>query len=217
MEHLTSKPPSSAREYYVNLFCSKYKLKPSKGSHGVRKALKSWWSLSTAERQPFVDKFNLMQEKIKENCVKYLKSVKPFMKKKIIGEGNGHCVSEHVISQEDNSEDINGSIHNEDTDQNNQDHAASVIFDPYPNDPASSHEIINATEKVLKLPEPTLPCAKNGKELFEMVTNATGENNLEWKDLSQVEKYKYRSAVFAIKREYIKEYQNYLESLPPVQ
>lgn len=51
---------------------------------------------------------------------------------------------------------------------------------------------------------------RTGKELFDMI-NENHDNS--WKNLTVKEKCRYSNAVLTIKKNYLKEYKNYLEQL----
>ncbi|XP_063548674.1 uncharacterized protein LOC134755918 [Cydia strobilella] len=66
------------------------------------------------------------------------------------------------------------------------------------------------------LPEPTLPTVMRPKELFEIIKASGARPELatvEWKNMSNKEKYMYIRATRNIQKDYLKNYEQYLESL----
>ncbi|XP_063616655.1 uncharacterized protein LOC134789903 [Cydia splendana] len=74
----------------------------------------------------------------------------------------------------------------------------------------------NETTTKTALPEPTLPTVMRPRELFEIIKASGARPDLatvEWKDLPSKEKYIYTRAKRTIQKDYLKNYEQYLESL----
>ncbi|XP_047985091.1 uncharacterized protein LOC125225420 [Leguminivora glycinivorella] len=101
------------------------------------------------------------------------------------------------------------------TEEPRQYYTASVIDEDI--DEPTAPGATNETKENASFTEPMLPTVMKPKELFEIVKNSGRRPELAtlaWKDLPKNEKLMYSRAVRKIKRDYLKQYEQYLESLP---
>ncbi|KAI5640538.1 hypothetical protein NE865_07083 [Phthorimaea operculella] len=222
MNRKPEKVPKSALSLYVKLYCKRKGGTDTKYHSNLIEATKSWLSLSKEEKQQFAKKLEECKVKYKHRFADYLKNAQPYLKKKPIQR------SPELNSIDETIAPVNDIIEpNEDENQVDTQAAQaenntlleidkSCWIESFAETQAPEHQEIIAEEETITdpLPEPIPPSVKSAVELFNIVRTMNGQDDKSWETLTNQEKRRYRAAVLTLKKEYIKKYKAYLESLP---
>ncbi|XP_013176479.1 PREDICTED: uncharacterized protein LOC106124398 [Papilio xuthus] len=222
--------PRSPLHLYIHFYCNKrHSLdKNVKKNHKLLKeATKSWLSLNDDEKQVFISKHNEVIADHKQKIAASLKKVKPYLRKKnqnhsrpensnnsdILGQNRVEISFNESVRE--NIPQNTSTITNVDKDDNKM---SDISFSLDQQVSSLINEKSNITQDQFfmqeKLPEPIPPRVMSGKELF-LLLGPEAENGTNWESLPDYKKRHYQSAVLTIKRNYIRSYRTFLESLEP--
>ncbi|CAK1601984.1 unnamed protein product [Parnassius mnemosyne] len=219
--------PKTALNLYVRLYCKKRKLVENKVTRKhttLMEATKSWLSLSKSEKEIFITKYNNIVNEYKKKIADSLKDAQPYLKKKDLlrYEKTTTIHTKNHGNQDKQNEEVN---YNKNNYQNTLEDSKPIIGAISTNDVLTSDlSFAESQENELPennsfgpeyLPEPIPPRFTSGKELYEMLMLRTKEETVNWSSLSVAEKRRYQNAILCIKRNYIKSYRSFLESLTP--
>ncbi|KAJ2947841.1 hypothetical protein O0L34_g9630 [Tuta absoluta] len=225
MDGKPDKVPKSALALYVKLYCRRKSGTDTKYHSNLIEATKSWLSLSKEEKQQFANKLEDCKLKYKHRFADYLKNAKPYLKKKPI----------ERLPEPVNVEETNTPINDitEPCDEENQaDTLAAQVqnnilleidkscwIESFAETRAPEYQESFAEEEPIsaQLPDPIPPSVKSAVQLFNIVRTMNDQDDKSWATLTNQEKSRYRTAVLSLKKEYIRKYKAYLESLPSKQ
>ncbi|XP_045777113.1 uncharacterized protein LOC123875365 isoform X2 [Maniola jurtina] len=192
--------PKGALSFYIELYC---KRKSETKKKLQQEALKSWVSLSKSEKKFFETKYKEYQCNFKRSIAKCLKNAEPYLKSKIVIPNRRKCLP-NVNCEEMNKEILQNEllISSKREIDDNEDCA-----DPTQNEGNIEVEAHNSYH------ESPIPTSQTAKGLFLMIKERE-ENSLMWEELTAKQKRRYADALRAIKRDYLKQYREYLEHLP---
>ncbi|CAH0724834.1 unnamed protein product, partial [Brenthis ino] len=216
------KIPNSALAFYAKIYCKKKRISKAKSTRVLIEATKSWLSLNKAEKQKIVSKYQEYKNYYRKAFAEHLKKAEPYLKKKLNKEefirnnvqidSNSTIHKDEIINlNTDQPQEFNYELSSENANnivksplplQNNTENVSLSSINGYGVDDMQHH-----VDQVL---EPAPPKLMTGKELFDMI-NENHDNS--WKNLTVKEKCRYSNAVLTIKKNYLKEYKNYLEQL----
>ncbi|XP_013135112.1 PREDICTED: uncharacterized protein LOC106100686 isoform X2 [Papilio polytes] len=221
--------PRSPLHLYINLYCNKRQLldqNVKKNHKLLKEATTSWLSLNDDEKQLFISKHDEIIAEHKQKIAVSLKDAKPYLRKKNkkLPENTKNSA---VFGQNQIEISFNDTLpvsiaQNTSTiDFGDTDKKRSEISFPQ-NEQNLSH--INETSTIIqdqqfiheKLPEPIPPRVMSGKELF-LLLGSEEENCVNWESLPDSKKRHYQRAVLTIKRNYLRSYRTFLESLEPIE
>ncbi|CAG4978914.1 unnamed protein product [Parnassius apollo] len=216
--------PKTALNLYVRLYCKKRKLLENTVTRRhttLVEATKSWLSLSKSEREIFVTKYNNIVNEYKKKIANSLKDAKPYLKKKDLKRYE-KTASIHTENHGNQDKQQNSEVN---FNKNILEDSKPIIGAISTNDGMTSElDFAESQENEIPdnnsfgpeyLPEPIPPRFTSGKELYEMLMLRTKEETVNWNSLSVLEKRRYHNAILCIKRNYIKSYKSFLESLTP--
>ncbi|KAM3967921.1 uncharacterized protein ACR2FA_011473 [Aphomia sociella] len=219
--------PKSPLEFYIELYCKRRKLSEldDNDNNIVLQATKSWTTLGEEEKTQFVNKYNECKRKQRYKLAYQLKQIELYMKRKqhckrisganqnedLPNKSNENCIIgiDNSFSQ---SEMIKSPIHEiaEETTPD-EGYGYNVPLVSNTTEQVRNEVVIAPSEAVLT--EPVPPSIKTSKELFEMIQAKNGANDVSWSTLSNIEKSRYRRAVYLLKKNYLSNFRKYLESL----
>ncbi|XP_014356150.2 uncharacterized protein LOC106709020 [Papilio machaon] len=223
--------PRSPLHLYIHLYCNKRQLldKNIKKNHKLLKeATQSWLSLNDDEKQVFISKHDEVIAEHKQKIAASLKNVKPYLRNKSQNRSRPeNSKNSYILGPNQIEINLNESLQ-ENIPQNistitwrtcgdmDDKKMSDITFSVNQQIPSDINEKSNITQDQLfmreKLPEPIPPSVMSGKELF-LFLGTEAENCTNWESLPDYKKRYYQRAVLAIKRNYIRSYRAFLESL----
>ncbi|XP_041975535.1 uncharacterized protein LOC121730519 isoform X2 [Aricia agestis] len=218
MDDFERKAPRSAIALYIKMY-SKQKKQNKKGTSLITEAAKSWLSLSEAEKNEFSNKYKECKLLLRKKVANQLKNIQPYMKKK--RKTNSDKFSSDCIEDLNNTSNISCDQNETKTlEENNLNCVNNVLstLEEYNlncdlNLSKNFHQnrIIGSPEHNFKYK--TLNDMTSGQQLFDMIQK---DDNKTWAELLPSQRRQYQTAVLSIKKNYLKEYKSYLESLSTV-
>ncbi|XP_013191257.1 uncharacterized protein LOC106135491 [Amyelois transitella] len=207
--------PKTPYELFLKLYCKKKGLSCDKNNI-LLAAVKAWITLNEDERKTFTQKFIECKEKHQNQIAFRLEKLKPYMKKKPNKRSHEICKSytfvRRVIDQpiEERPSII---CEQDEKTANTSNINCSLTEECSIQEPPNSTKLENEMDEIVDLSEPAPPNVRNAVDLFHMIKNKK-EDDSEWSCLTNIEKMRYRRAVYQLKKDYIQNYKMFLESLP---